>query len=154
MTARVALATCAEWPELWLDDHPLVAALRARGVAGVPCIWDDPDVDWAGFPLVAVRSTWDYTTQRAAFLAWAERVAAVTTLANPLPVLRWNSHKGYLRDLAAAGVPVVPTVWASEVIDLAAVLDERGWSRAVVKPAVSAGGRDTVIVDRRDTAAR
>jgi len=26
-------------------------------------------------------------------------------------VLRWNLHKGYLRELEAAGVPIVPTVF-------------------------------------------
>jgi hypothetical protein len=29
----------------------------------------------------------------------------VPRLANPLPVLRWNVDKTYLRDLAAAGCP-------------------------------------------------
>ena len=30
---------------------------------------------------------------------------------NPVPALRWNSDKAYLSDLAAAGVPTVPTTF-------------------------------------------
>ena len=63
------------------------------------------------FDLVVVRSTWDYFARREEFLAWAERVAAVTALHNPVSVLRWNSDKRYLRDLERAGVPIVPTTF-------------------------------------------
>jgi glutathione synthase/RimK-type ligase-like ATP-grasp enzyme len=67
---------------------------------------------------------------------------------NPPEVVAWNTHKGYLRDLEALGVAVVPTVWCSrgEPADLDALLGARGWDVAVVKPAVSAGARDTLRV--------
>jgi hypothetical protein len=95
-----------------------------------------------------IRSTWDYFHRRAAFLAWAERVAGLTELWNPVPVLRWNTHKGYLADLAGRGVPVVPTVWlaAGTGADLGEILAEQGWQRAVLKPAVSADSYGTIIV--------
>ena len=57
---------------------------------------------------MVVRSTWDYVPRRREYLAWADRVAGVTTLANPADVLRWNTDKRYLADLAAAGVPWSP----------------------------------------------
>jgi hypothetical protein len=57
-----------------------------------------------------VRSCWDYVPRRAEFLAWAQRVPR---LANPAEVLAWNTDKRYLRELAAAGVPVVPTTWVA-----------------------------------------
>ena len=43
-------------------------------------------------------------TPQAQFLAWAERTSALTRLVNPVAVIAWNSHKGYLRELAAGGV--------------------------------------------------
>jgi hypothetical protein len=82
------------------------------------------------------------------FVAWAERVGGLTDLWNPAPILRWNTHKGYLADLARRGVPVVPTVWlaAGTGADLGEILAEQGWQRAVLKPAVSADSYGTIIV--------
>jgi len=64
---------------------------------------------------------------------------------NPPAVLRWNSHKGYLRDLAARGVPIVPTRWLERgtPVGLARLLRDAAWSDAVVKPAVSASAHGT-----------
>lgn len=138
---RVALATSAEFPDLYVDDDPLRAALLARGVVPVPAVWDDPEQDWAAYDLVVIRSTWDYHERRDAFVAWA---ASVPRLANPAPVVAWNTDKTYLRGIAEAGVPVVPTAWVTAPASLRAVAGERGWTDVVVKPAISAGARNTL----------
>jgi glutathione synthase/RimK-type ligase-like ATP-grasp enzyme len=145
---RIALATCARLADLDEDERLLVPALRARGATVVPAVWDDPAVPWESFDVVVIRCTWDYCDRRDAFLAWTSRVAARTRLVNPPGVVAWNTHKGYLRDLEALGVAVVPTIWCArgEPVDLDALLDARGWGVAVVKPAVSAGARDTLRV--------
>jgi glutathione synthase/RimK-type ligase-like ATP-grasp enzyme len=143
---RVALATCARLPDLWTDDQVLAAELRRRDLVEVATpAWDDEAADWGGFDLVVIRNTWDYWHRRDQYVAWADRVAAASTLLNPAPVVRWNTHKGYLRELEAAGVPVVPTAWlaAGGTGDIATLMAERGWADAVVKPAVSAAADDT-----------
>ena len=63
-------------------------------------------------------------------------------------------HKGYLDDLAAHGVAVVPTEMLAQGSNrsLAAVLADRGWSRAVVKPAIGASARQAISVDGADPA--
>jgi len=137
--ARIALATAAEFPDLDDDGPVLLAALAARELTAEPAVWTDPDVDWPAYDLVVVRCTWDYHERRADFLDWARRVAAVTTLANSADVLDWNTDKTYLRTLREAGLPVVPTDWL-EPGDVF-VVPEVG--EYVVKPAVSAGARDT-----------
>jgi hypothetical protein len=143
MTARrVLVASCAEAAGQDEDEPLLLAALAAAGLTAGVADWRDPAVDWAAADLVVVRSTWDYAPLRADFLEWAERVESLTRLANPAAVLRWNTDKRYLRELADAGVPVVPTAWAEEPDEVDAALDR--WSGdVVVKPAVSAGARDT-----------
>lgn len=130
---RVALATCAEVAEGDEDAPALIAALADRGIAGVPAVWDDGTVDWAGFDLVVVRSTWDYAERRDAFLAWA---AALPRVLNELDVLRRNTDKRYLRELERAGVPVVPTRFLEPGENF-----EAPHGHFVVKPAVSAGAR-------------
>lgn len=96
---RIALVTYAQLPDLDADDAPLLDALTETGAHAQAVVWDDGDVDWASFDLVVVRNTWDYMDRLEEFLAWAERVSQVSTLANPVEVLRWNTDKAYLRDL-------------------------------------------------------
>ena len=135
-TPTVALATCRDLPDLDVDEQLLLAPLADEGVHATVAIWDDADVDWARFDLVVVRSTWDYAGQLDAFLAWAR---SVDRLANPADVLTWNTDKRYLRELDAAGVPVVDTEWL-EPGDLISLPPS---GEIVVKPAVSAGSLDT-----------
>jgi hypothetical protein len=136
LTARVALVTCAEVPELDSDTQLLIDPLAALGISATPAIWDDPNIDWSTFDLAVVRSPWDYLHRRAEFLAWANRVPR---LANPADVLEWNTDKRYLQELADSGVPVVPTVWLQP--DQQWTSPEQGeW---VIKPAVSLASLDT-----------
>ena len=117
-------------------DLPLLLdASHARGIDAAINVWDDPDVTWADFDLVVVRSCWDYMARREEFLAWA---AAVPHIANPADVLAWNTDKAYLRQLADAGVPVIPTQWNVTPGD-----DLGPYTEWVVKPSISAGSRDT-----------
>ncbi|MCL3860356.1 hypothetical protein [Actinotalea sp. K2] len=143
---RIALATCAALPDLDRDDLPLQDALTGLGVEAVATVWDDPAVDWAGFDLVVIRSAWDYAQRRDEFLRWAEQVQAVTRLANPSSVVRWNTDKHYLRELELAGVPVVPTMWIEPAQNLSSrALHTRFPAHGdfVIKPAISAGSVDT-----------
>jgi glutathione synthase/RimK-type ligase-like ATP-grasp enzyme len=142
----VALASCQVLPKTDLDQAPLLGALRAAGLRAEVLAWDDPAADFSSARLTLLRATWNYTERPELFAEWLARTAAASALWNPLPVVRWNLHKGYLLELARAGVPVTPTHLvprgsAERLADLAAA---RGWSDVVVKPAVSAGSRLTL----------
>lgn len=132
--SRVALVTCADLPELDPDDRRLVAPLRALGIEPVPAVWDDPEVDWTGFDLVVLRSSWDYPPRRAEFVSWAARVPR---LANPAAVVTWNTDKRYLLELAVADLPVVPTSWLAAG-DSWRPPESGQW---VVKPSVGVGSK-------------
>lgn len=152
---KIALVNCLHSPQDDFDAPPLAAACAARGHAGQVVAWDDPGVDWTRFDAVLLRATWNYFHDRPRFLAWAEHVSGVSRLWNPLALVRWNTHKFYLRDLAAHGVPVVPTVFvdAGSPVSLTAILDAQGWDSAVLKPAVSADSFATLRVERAHPAA-
>jgi hypothetical protein len=129
---RVLLATCTDLPDGDEDGPALSSALAGRGVEArwrpwtSPAAWDDA--------LVVIRSTWDYTDRRAEFLRWAH---SVPRLANTADTLEWNSDKTYLRDLAAAGIPITPTEWLAPGL----ALQQLGYDEVVVKPSVGAGSR-------------
>jgi hypothetical protein len=136
MTTRIAIATCAPLPDGWSDDRLLAAALRERGAEVRFGVWDDTGFDWSGFESVLIRSTWDYTLDRERFLAWAWSLEG--RLENPPALVEWNSDKHYLSDLAAAGIATVPTAYVKPGEDGPELAGE-----VVIKPAVSAGARDT-----------
>lgn len=118
------------------DLPPLVDAFAAVGAAASVVEWDDPGVDWSSFEVAIVRSTWDYVERYDEFRDWLHRVERRTRLWNSPDVARWNTDKRYLGELAAAGVPTVPTVYVppgSRAVDLPPDLDY------VVKPTVGAG---------------
>jgi glutathione synthase/RimK-type ligase-like ATP-grasp enzyme len=121
---RVALATCDWLPGLDPDDAPLRAGL---GDQAEPAVWSDPDVDWSSYDAVLIRSVWDYFDRHDEFLAWLDRVPV--PIWNPADTLRWNSEKGYLRELEDAGIRTIPTAWEGEV----------PWDEAIVKPTVAGG---------------
>ncbi len=126
---RIVLAGCPALPEGDGDDAEIVGALRDRGLHARWLSWDDPDTLRAD--LVILRATWDYIERLDEFLEWCARV---NNLLNPVEVVAWNTDKRYLTDLAAAGVPIVP----SEFFDPGdAVRIPKG--EVVVKPAIGAG---------------
>jgi hypothetical protein len=132
----VALATSAEFPHLDDDSALALPALAAAGLDARPARWDDPAEDWSAYELVVIRSTWDYTGRRGDYVTWARSVPA---LANPAPVVAWNTDKRYLRDLAGAGVPVVPTAFTQPGENPTLPAD----GDYVIKPAISGGARDS-----------
>jgi glutathione synthase/RimK-type ligase-like ATP-grasp enzyme len=150
---RVAYVTYRQEPDRPDPDIDIpwaLPALAARGVSTDVVFWDDPLVDWAVYDLVLLRSAWDYVPRFDEFMTWARRVSGLSRLMPPLEVIERNTDKRYLRDLADAGVPVVPTHWiepgrGAVDVDLQAL----PWSRVVVKPAVSSGSRDTIVTSDR-----
>ena len=139
--ARIAYVT----GELLPDDPDLdvewaLAAFTQRSAVCEVHRWD-ADVDWAGFDAALIRSPWDYHRRRAEFLAWADSAAVATAVHNPPQVMRTNTHKSYLLDLAEAGVPVIPTTLLTPADPRWEPTDQP----VVIKPAVSAGAADTVL---------
>jgi glutathione synthase/RimK-type ligase-like ATP-grasp enzyme len=129
------------------DLPPFAAALQAAGVRMEVVDWDDPTVQWESFDLALLRSTWDYTERLREFLVWVDATARRTTVLNPPAVVRWNTDKHYLRELARAAVPVVPSTFVEPGDNAERALDSflarHDGPEFVVKPSVSANARDT-----------
>jgi O-ureido-D-serine cyclo-ligase len=144
---KVALVTARPARGLDEDEPPLHLAFQKAGCEVQIAEWDDPKVDWGSFDVALLRSAWDYCERIGEFLAWLERASQVTRVLNPLPLVRWNTDKHYLADLAAGGAAVVPSTFIEPGEDPAAALrrflDTHSQAEWVVKPAIGAGSRDT-----------
>lgn len=130
---KVLLAGCAALPRGDGDEDVLLPALAAAGCSAEWIVWDDPSAPVADADLVVLRATWDYAPRRDEFLRWC---SSVPRLLNAQDVVRWNTDKAYLLDLAAAGLPIVPT-------ELVRPGESARWPDGafVVKPSVGAGSR-------------
>lgn len=143
---KVAVACCrrsgeADPSDLYPDPDagPLQAALRDVGAESTLVSWDDPTVAWDGFSHVVVSSTWDSVDRPAEYLNWARTVSDLSLLVNSVEVIEWNLDKAHQRELAAAGIAVIPTAWVAP----GDAWEPPEHSEFVVKPSVSAGGRST-----------
>ncbi len=154
---RIGLVTCLNIPEPDPDERIQMEAISAAGGEAVLVPWDDPSVDLSSFDRLILRSCWDYPWRESEFREWLRHADGKTELFNPIEVVNWNLHKGYLLDLARAGVPVVPTrvlPAGADSTELAEILDDESWQQFVIKPAVSAGSwlTDRFQFDERDRA--
>jgi hypothetical protein len=153
MPFSIALATWEEFPDLSEDDRLLQHELHRRGHAARAARWDDPAVDWGAFDAIVIRSTWDYTWRLREFLEWVRRGARLSALFNDRSTIEGNWHKSYLRRLAEAGAPVVPTEFGRIGESLTELCERTGWDSVVVKPAVSASARGAYLVAPPERAA-
>lgn len=132
---RMLLATCAALPGGEPGGENLISAFDALGLESEWVRWDDPSIDWSS-GLTCVRATWDYTSRLQEFLAWARRVSRML---NSADAFEWNTDKSYLLELAASGVPIVPTIIATSTDQITTMVESSGRS-VVMKPATGVGG--------------
>lgn len=148
--SRIALLTpdpadteyAQAWPRV-LDV--LASALAGEGLVPEPVPWTqslDAPERLRDFALVLPLLTWGYhhapAAWRRACAGWA---AAGVRMANPAPLLAWNSDKHYLAELAARGVPLPDTHYTRRLDAgvLAEAFERTGAEELIVKPAVSGG---------------
>lgn len=150
---RVALATCRKFSQLTADDQALAARLLEQGVDARALVWNDPDQRVGDATSVIIRSCWDYHFSPREFLRWLDGLEhRGIRVHNPARTIRWNHDKTYLHQCEAAGLLIPPTASFEAGIhaNLADLMQQREWTRAVVKPTVSATSWQTSLVSREE----
>lgn len=140
------------WPE---NFERLAAPLRALGAMVDPQPWIDgagPET-LAAYGAVLPLLAWGYHLRTT---DWLERLRiwqdlGVRMIHHP-DILRWNTRKSYLAELADKGAPVTPSLMADQLAeaDLVAARQQFKSQTLVVKPQVSAGAHCTVVVHPGD----
>ncbi len=155
VTAQPYLAEVASSEDWYLgnilrDDQLLQTALSDHGLSSSRVNWADPTIDWSKFGCVVFRTPWDYFDRLAEFTAWLQQLTKQTRLCNEHATIEWNMDKHYLADLAAQGIPVVPSHFIEQggVFSLPDLLDTFQLNEAVIKPCISGGARHTYRVNR------
>lgn len=128
----------------------LAGPLRRHGLTIEAQPWTDP-VEKDQARLVMPSLAWGYHARQADWFAQLDAFeAAGVRMVNSPAVLRWNSTKTYLVEMADKGAPVVPT-HAHDLLTrehVRAAFDAFGVDELVVKPQISAGSHETIRVKR------
>lgn len=132
------------------EDTELINFLKGKGLDVVPTIWNDENVNWSSFDVAIIKSPWDYHNHLEEFLNWLERIEDLgVKVLNPSEIIKWNSDKHYLKNIAEKGLPVIPV----EYLDKDSSFDNHFFDlfktdKLVVKPCVSAGAQNTITVSK------
>lgn len=150
----VAILTMDSLDDFFAYDYMLDEPMLAAGWQTEHISWRNKSVDWNRYEVVIVRSPWDYQQAPEDFLDCLERIdASSAALENSYSLMKWNLEKTYLRDLAAHGVPTVPTLWLAQYD--ATMLDQAfekfGSEEIIVKPVVSANADFTYRISAQQT---
>ena len=114
---------------------------KKRELEIVEVCWDDVQANWASFAAVIIGTTWDYWDRHDQFLQTLTHIESQTRLFNSASLVRWNSNKQYLKDLAKKGARLIPTKWIDQPDETAIVnaFDSLGCTDMVLKRQVGAG---------------
>ncbi|CAE7465437.1 dcsG [Symbiodinium sp. CCMP2456] len=133
-------------------DDMLVEPFKARGWAVTPRIpWRRfREHDWSQYDIVVVRSTWDYQDDLTLFHAALDHIASKCAVENSVALMKWNSSKLYLKEMANHGCPILPTAFVvpGDVPSVAVGRALETFEEVVIKPAVGASSFDTFRIKR------
>ena len=103
-----------------IEHDQMMDALRPAFKKQQMCIedvaWDAPDVDWSVYSAIVIGTTWDYCDQPELFLQTLDTINKITPVLNPVPLVKWNMNKTYLRQLAQKGAQLIPTLWVDNPV--------------------------------------
>ncbi|WP_029409501.1 ATP-grasp domain-containing protein [Treponema pedis] len=122
------------------DDLLLQNELQNRGYLADITVWSDTSTDFSEYDLAIIRSCWDYDSRLTEFLRQMKKIENSSLLYNPLDIIEKNSDKRYLLDLQTTGIKITPTVTADNLNNLNIPSE---WKKVVIKPNISASGKDT-----------
>ena len=125
------------------DDLALQATLIARGCTVEIVAWDNRSYNFSQVKLAIIRSCWDYDERLEEFLIAMAEIKETCILLNSWEMIHTNSNKYYLQDLKANGIPIVPTVFIKDSAQILSALNSFTTKQVVVKPVISASGRNT-----------
>ena len=135
-----------DYPEPWRWAFDVEAdVLKAAGCRVDAVAWTDVG-DVGGYDLVMPLVAWGYHLDYPNWLGLLDRAEAEHwPMINPPALLRWNSDKAYLAELADRGVSTVPTLAVEACCDADLEEARRRFDSEwlVIKPPVSASASGT-----------
>lgn len=133
------------------EIEDLLPLLQNKGLDITAEVWDDPLVDWTKYDVALLKTPWDYHQKFPQFKLWLDKIESLNIkLLNDYQTVRWNVDKHYLQEVAESGLAVIPSVfldkgWKGELVPL---FEELNSDKLIIKPCVSGGSKDTIVLNR------
>ncbi|HYE53731.1 MAG TPA: hypothetical protein VD996_02775 [Chitinophagaceae bacterium] len=118
--------------------------------------WADETVDWKKYQCIVLKSPWDYVDKPQQFYTWLNYIKQLgVTLLNPANIVQWNCDKHYLREIAHAGLRIIPTYYLEQGDTFSAdtFFEQLQTSKIIVKPCISGASKNTFLITTNDTSA-
>ena len=135
--------------DIWQSSFARHAAnFQALGAYALPAPWStSPHAIESSFIYVA-NLTWGYHLVTNRWNTWLRAWPKSVRLINSTRLLAWNTQKTYLKDLEAACVPVIPTIYVNHIDEstLTEAAAYFGVADLVIKPQVSASSHNIMRV--------
>jgi len=135
------------------DDVLLKTALEKHNYLVKIIAWDDENFNFKQARLVVIRSCWDFDQRVSQFFEKVAQIARTSLLVNNLEIMLAYRSKYYLQRLQALNIPIVPTEFATNLNDALVAMKKLSSNHFVIKPHISASGRDTYRINIRDKVA-
>jgi glutathione synthase/RimK-type ligase-like ATP-grasp enzyme len=138
------------------EHDSLLQYLQGIGLEIYKEEWSDSSVEWNKYSCIVLKSPWDYVVKLPQFYAWLEQVKRLNIpVHNPPDVVKWNSDKHYLQDIAKAGLKVIPTHFLERGTHFNAgdYLRQLNATSVIVKPCISGASRNTFRIMSEDNSA-
>lgn len=138
--------------QILLEDQLLHDALTKQGLKVDRKAWSDKNFNWSETKYAIFRTTWDYFDRFNEFFKWLEETKLKTKFINSLDIIKWNIDKNYLGELINKGINVAPTVFLNkgEKVTLSQLFSNKGWEKAIIKPAISGASRLTYKINNKN----
>jgi len=131
------------------EDNLLLEFLKSKGLDIHLEVWTNKNINWADYDLVLIKAPWDYHENITDFYNWLEKLKQLNIpLINPYDIIRWNSDKRYLKDIADEGLSIIPTLFIEKnsTLQLASYFQHLNSEKLIIKPCISAGAKNTFIL--------
>jgi glutathione synthase/RimK-type ligase-like ATP-grasp enzyme len=150
---KIVFLSCDDLSSYVVDDKYLYNVLKEEypEILFDVVSWSAPDVNWTKYEFAVVRTTWDYTKRRDEFLAKMNQIHnSGCKVYNSPEILKWNSHKSYLKELQSSGVQIIESYFLDEEtpITLNAKLNDN--NKFVLKPIVGASADHIRILEKAE----
>jgi len=128
-------------------------AFAAKGMTTEIVRWREAGAKASEYDALLPMFVWDYFEgNQEAFLSQIATASKVTQVFNPFEVLKWNSEKHYLEELAGSGAPVIHTVYLNKVTEegIEEAFEKLAADKIVIKPTIGGGAWRQVLYAKGD----
>ncbi len=154
MSKNIALITFRAYENFFQgtevnEDDQLIRFLQEKGLNVQSAAWNNPAINWKQFDLIVLKSPWDYHDHIDAFQTWIKELQKENIpLLNPPEKILWNSNKKYLLEIAEAQLAIIPTILIpkGQQTDWNYFFEKWHTRKIIVKPCVSAGAKNTILL--------